>query len=223
MMICALAELQALVQKAAIGAGMPWGIAEEAARTARWLLAHDLPGLKSLLILLENQPHNAYDDVVPITDKIPWQARGGVLCPLLSGITISDYATQIIANEKIELATVSFPIILTPFVSLATTATMQPLKLNWPDVEIICTSHGIYTTATNQQLATNITPSVQLSKAGASQQRSDLPFYTVKQHNATINASIWKRFNQLAQRTYVPASEDSRQRGAGSGHETDND
>lgn len=48
-----LGEVEALCKKAARGAGLPWGLAEEAGFAARWLSAHGLDGAGLLLADLE--------------------------------------------------------------------------------------------------------------------------------------------------------------------------
>ena len=44
----ALIEVEATAKKAARGAGHSWGMAEEAARAARWLCAHGIDGVAGL-------------------------------------------------------------------------------------------------------------------------------------------------------------------------------
>lgn len=48
-----LGEVEALCKKAARGAGLPWGLAEEAGFAARWLSAHGFDGAGLLLADLE--------------------------------------------------------------------------------------------------------------------------------------------------------------------------
>ena len=47
-----LGEIRALAIKAARGAGMPWGMAEEAGFASHWLLQQGLPGTELLATLL---------------------------------------------------------------------------------------------------------------------------------------------------------------------------
>ena len=43
-MTFSLNEIEAIGKRAARGAGLPWGLAEEAGKAARWLTARGLPG-----------------------------------------------------------------------------------------------------------------------------------------------------------------------------------
>ena len=55
-MIVSLNEIESLALKAARGAGMSWGLAEEAAVAASWLAARSLPWAETLADLLAQQP-----------------------------------------------------------------------------------------------------------------------------------------------------------------------
>lgn len=51
-MILSLNEVEALARKAARGAGLPWGVAEEAGMATRWLCAHGVDGAAALAAVL---------------------------------------------------------------------------------------------------------------------------------------------------------------------------
>ena len=83
-----LNEVEALSRKAARGAGLSWGLAEEAGRATRWLVVHGLPGpevLLAALTRLDGLPHEAR---APLDG---WQARD-TLCPVTTGAALADTA-----------------------------------------------------------------------------------------------------------------------------------
>ena len=221
-MICSLGELQALVQKAASGAGMHWGLAEETAKAVRWLMAHNLPGAAALIELLELNDGKSYEEFAPLIQEMPWRARSGVLSPLITGVAISDLATQILADTDLELAETLYPILLTPFIGRAATATATPLKLSWSGVEIICSATGINVLESEKaQLSAARSDGVRVGKA--IDLPADIGLTAPRISSVAVDDAVWQRFASLAHRTYVPASEASRQAGAGGGGLTDND
>ena len=87
--VLSLGEAEALAREAARGAGLPWGLAEEAGRAARALCAADLPGLDALALRL---------------------LVGGP-CPIRAGCRASD------AGEVPKVLDVAVPLLLLPFLA----------------------------------------------------------------------------------------------------------
>ena len=84
-MIPSFGEVQATALKAARGAGLPWGLCEEASAATRWLWVHGFDGVSAVAAVLEN-----YDaDLCPLRvatriadgTPLPWQGR--VRAPLM--------------------------------------------------------------------------------------------------------------------------------------------
>lgn len=80
-----LGEVQSTALKACRGAGLPWGLCEEAAWAVRWLWAHGFDGLGALAALLPNYDQNTCPirAAAALTDgaRLPWTGR--VAAPLL--------------------------------------------------------------------------------------------------------------------------------------------
>jgi len=76
MPVRSLAEIDATGRKAARGCGCPWGLAEEAGKSARWLASHGYPGAEALADLL-----NARDQCC---------TKGGAPCALLRAAALAD-------------------------------------------------------------------------------------------------------------------------------------
>ena len=78
-----LNEIDGLARKAARGAGLEWGLTEEAGKAVRWLCAASLPGADCLALHLQGIDTEDYNSICPqIGDAAFWEAEGGLLCPL---------------------------------------------------------------------------------------------------------------------------------------------
>ena len=108
-----LPEIETLCLKAARGAGMDWGLAEEAGFAARWLAARGLPGPELLLAHLEARSGQPWADVGPRASG-DWRARGGgALCPVSAGAAFSDHAVGDGRTARFEA--LSRPLLIVPF------------------------------------------------------------------------------------------------------------
>ena len=201
-MICSLNEIDAHVKKAARGSGLAWGLAEEAGKAARWLEGHRLDSLPLFAALLEagvNGPLRIADDV--------WRAEHGALHPIIAGAALSDQAAQ--AVRPITLADVVFPMLLVPFAVLAVRATGTLYALRWDAVIVSVTPDNVSTLGTG------------LRAASADVRCYDAPASGRVLHpmpaGVPVDDTVWARLDVLAKRTYVPASDISRRRGAGAG------
>lgn len=98
-----LSETAALALKATRGAGMSWGLAEEAAASVVWLHRHGLPGISALCGYLSSH-----------TGK-----TRGPACPITTGCALIDGTTQAPdkASATLELGPVYAPLLLLPFVA----------------------------------------------------------------------------------------------------------
>ncbi|MHC4974961.1 MAG: DUF3726 domain-containing protein [Planctomycetota bacterium] len=101
-MTFSLNEVEAMGKRAARGAGLDWGIAEEAGKAARWLTAHGLPGPELLAQLLTRNEGKSYDELAPVSTDDVWQAESGCLCPLIAGAALSDRAAEGVAEGVAE-------------------------------------------------------------------------------------------------------------------------
>lgn len=108
-----LAEIAAQARKATRGAGYAWGLADEAGIAVRWLEARGLPGTEALAGLLTHQDGCDYAELRPASLDGVWRCASGALCPIIAGITLSDYRF----DPPPTLGTVRFPILLIPFLA----------------------------------------------------------------------------------------------------------
>ncbi|MEQ9261028.1 MAG: DUF3726 domain-containing protein [Roseovarius sp.] len=135
-MTWSLGELEALARKAARGAGMSWGMAEEAGCAARWLCAAGLPGGESLADLLAWAEGRDWADLRPESNAGGgrWRARGPRLCPIATGTALCDAAGSI--GPALALGPVAQPLLLAPFAAWAAEARATPSALSWPGARL---------------------------------------------------------------------------------------
>lgn len=217
-MTFSLNEIEAMGTRAARGAGMDWGIAEEAGKAARWLSAHGLPGPELLAELLTQTDGMAYDKLAPVSTDGTWRAHSGTLCPLISGAALSDRVEHILAGGGIVLGPVVFPLLLAPYAAWGARALGISIELAWKGVTLTISSDADIS-------VTGETTAVVARKAeGALCCRAEKATAAPRAHEPgrAVEAEAWSRLNGFAQRTFAPATEASRLRGAGAGL-TDND
>lgn len=212
-----LNEIEAQAKRAARGAGLPWGMAEEAARATRWLASHDLAGPALLADVLTQNDGLAHAQVAPAALDGVWRAPSGPLCPLAGGAALNDCADRLTANESIEMADVSFPLLVLPFAAWAALHIKQPVRLTWQDVEIDTDGVGIWVRDPHSEINTDKTAMLICQKTETRQEPASRPGL-----RGTVASDIWARLDNFAKRTYAPATDASRLLGAGAGT-SDND
>lgn len=192
-----LAEIDGECRKAARGAGCPWGIAEEAGKAARWLAERGLPGPEALARLLLT-PRNC-----------PCGGDDGPGCPLRIGAALSDTAETIAAGEG-HRSIVAQPLIVFAIVGRAAAATGATFTVRWNGAEGVCGPHGFTLTAPSGVLADVATLTVSKGASSPAPVRGSL-------RASAVDPGSWSVLNRYASQTYAPATEASRQRGAGAG------
>ena len=212
-MIVSLNETTGLATKAAWGAGRPWGLAQDAGYAVSALEAMHLPGAECLLDLLLATDHIACDRLRPVSTRAEvWTGKDG-LCPLLTGAYIAD-AHQHDLNVKLER--VYTPLLLLPFARLAASGCL----LKWDETSIIAGKADVSVIGNGVSASTadivefTQTSGTDVAAAGITHSSQSGP--------VDIDDEIWEGLSALAHRTYVPATEASRLKGAGAGL-TDND
>lgn len=205
-----LNEVEVTAKKAARGAGYPWGLAEEAGKATRWLCAQGLDGCGALAGLLDAGFAEALTEHGPKTLSGVWQGNAA-LCPLFTGSALTDCAARLRAGP-LELAQVAQPMLLLPFAAAASRQLATALVVEGPGFRAA-------TDGTRLHLDGEIAPAASIT-LGPGPMPEDLspPLHT----RATPEPEAWDRLNAFAHRTYAPATEDSRLRGAGAGL-SDND
>ena len=225
-MICSLNEIEAYSRRAARGAGMPWGLAEEAGYATRWLAARGLPAAELLTKLLIANDGRAYQNMAPIIEGAQWHAQQAPLCPLCCGSALSDRFDELVQNQgrPIVLCAVACPLLLVPFTQPLPVhhgeqqqPTTAGIVLSWPGVRVLVSRDRFSAEFRGDRTALSITThEVTISPTTDSQQAVTPSEANDGAHaQVTVDDFTWQTLNALAHRTYVPASEASRELGAG--------
>ena len=209
-MSLSLNEVEAAAKKAARGAGYTWGLAEEAGKAVRWLCARDLDGCAALAALLEWSEGKDPRDLAPEWEEAGWSAKAA-LCPLTVGAVISDHV-PVASRKEIELGEVVQPILLVPFAAILADQFATSVSVTWSGGKVVVDRDNAWLEG---QVA-NRSPWARIEPNG--RVADPRPHRT----RARPDAKAWRILNSFAHRTYAPATEESRLKGAGAGT-TDND
>ena len=183
-----LGEFRALAVKAARGSGMPWGLAEEAGFAAERLEANGICGADALASYLQN------------ADPLDTAHS-----PVLLGTRLSDANS----TENQFPALINEPILIVPF--LQDFAGDKTLVLSWGATRALITASGF--SVEGPQLAASGEPvTCELSTTDKSGSGSDRTSRVPDERSDAMRI-----LEDLAKKTYAPATEESRAKGAGAG------
>lgn len=215
-----LVEIDGYFRKAARATGLPWGLAEEAGKTARWLAAFDLPGPELILRHLQNIEGEDYEPFKPVIgpDPIsqPWQANGQSLCPIITSAAVADRVKLLLDGQTIRLGAVAYPILLIATIGQASRCHNMIITTSWAGVKFSCYGNGIRIEGNRDDLWLD-----KVDAVSCQQTFGTLPEKMPSTLAYAIDSEVWRLVEELAFRTYAPATAQSRA-GAGAGL-TDND
>lgn len=213
-MIRTLGEIEAMAMKAARGAGMPWSLAEETGRAARWLAARGLPFAATLADELTSGGADA--DFVVRQSVTPCQfaaiGAAGLVPPLRAGPSMIDRA-ETVATRGLILAPVARPMLLMPFAAMVAYASGRAISVTWMGARLVMNVHETFIEMSESALQPAAPLPVQIAPARRMIDTRLAP----KTTGADVADLQWERLSALAERTYAPATEASRRSGAGDG------
>ncbi|ABV92327.1 conserved hypothetical protein [Dinoroseobacter shibae DFL 12 = DSM 16493] len=207
-------EAASLCTKAARGAGMSWGMAEEAGFAVAWLVSRGIDGPSHLRAHLERSDGRAWSELCPSVTPGLWRnAARQPNCPIILGATLCDYATLPegpSSGRTLTLGPVSAPLLLVPFLAVLAHDNHLALTLTWETGRVCIDDQDVWL-----QRAARALSVLELDLAlTARAARYHHPCATTKP-KAHTTADTVAALNTLAMRTTVPATEASRA-GAGS-------
>lgn len=197
--VFSLSEIQAACLKAARGAGLPWGLAEEVGAAAAWLAAAGLPGPELVLRLLE-QPASAG----PRPAAGLWRAAyDGSLCPIRTGAALSDFAAlpESFAAGRIVLADLAYPLLILPFAAQIARRMDRWIAVEWPHVRALCGPAGWRVSVA--QPGAELAPVATVTAAWADP-AGDIAAPALGGRH--VAREVWERLDRLAMETTVPAT-----------------
>lgn len=209
-MIVSLNEVESLTLKACRGAGMSWGMAEEAAQAARWLASRGYAWERSLVALLARRgeispPRVSAHDMRPA-------AEGTALCPIHAGAAMADLLR---AGESLTLRNALEPMWLAPFAHRRA-GQIHTATLTWGDGEMEAGAAAALLLSADRLDWIRVELSAAHSLAAVADPAGG------RSSGTPIDPSAWAALEAWAARTYVAASLQSRLAGAGAGL-SDND
>lgn len=209
-------EIEQLCQKAARGAGMSWGLAEEAGFAAGWLAMQGLDGPAALLAQLNAADGRAWDEICPVVGAREFRAAdGGHLCPIALGSALCDHlALSQTQCDSLRIGPVTNPILLLPFLADMARTRQQGILMDWPGGTVTVGAAG----ATSGDIAA--LRRATLVEAHLKTATGPAPSAAGPPTPPTVSADTLGGLNAFAMRTTVPASAASR---AGAGAAGDND
>jgi len=201
-------EIEQLCLKAARGAGMSWGLAEEAGFAAAWLATRGLDGPGALLAQLRGAKDRTWREICPVVAPGSFRAvDGGCLCPIALGAALCDHAhlpETAMMNTALRVGPVSHPVLLLPFLSDFARARGEGARFDWPRGSVLLARDGRIS-GDADLLAKETRLEAELSTQAAmpeGQPAAGKPFF--------VPSTTLSELNHLALRTTVPASEASR-------------
>lgn len=207
-------ETETLCFKATRGAGYSWGTAEEAANAVGWLYANGIDGTAVLLAAIVAPTFNA-----PVMSNVFWVSSDGKpLCPLTTGAALSDFATSVFASsdDHLKVGAVRQPVLLLPFIAQCAATIGGSIAIEW-DGRNLMVGNSVKTDAeTLSAFLSASVASITLSLSNDLFEPDRAAMFALASPH-TIAA-----LDALAMHTTVPATEQSRNSGAGAGT-SDND
>ena len=200
-----LYEVEAITLKATRSAGLPWGLAEEAGFATRWLAEQGKDGLTLLARLLTLMPPGTLG-AAPLIDGRHWTAQPpGPLCPIAAGAALNDHFAlpQGPLAAPLHLHNLSCPGLVLPLLAAAAARCGAVVMAQWSGGHVVLARGGLLAAAGVELMANQaavLTVTALAAHAPA--------------HPPTTPAATLTLLDAYVQRTYVPASDQSR-RGAG--------
>ena len=209
--VLSLPEVQSLCTKAARGAGMSWGMAEEAGHAAEWLAGRGLSGPEQLLLYLE-AAGETWDGRGPSIGTSVWRAAdGAALCPLTTGAAFADLAGPLpLAIERL-----SQPGLILPSLALVAGVLGHPIRLEWGDSEVLVNTDALGQTEAAARLFDMEEADVTLSATEV------VVTGAPRESGHAVSRAVWQSLDRLALLTTVPATEQSRADAGAGGSDND--
>ncbi|MFK7867823.1 MAG: DUF3726 domain-containing protein [Roseobacter sp.] len=213
-----LNEIEGLSKRAARGAGYSWGLSEEAGKAVRWLNAHGVAGAEALVALLTMKDDAPNSLNAPAQLDGTWRAAcDGVLCPLISGAALNDFADQMTQDHPVRMTNVAYPVLVVPFAAWAALHIGRYVVVSWQDVQMATDGYGLWINDPADQAS-----DAQADALTCAVSSSEKHFLKAPALRGVVTPPAWDSLHRFAHRTYAPATEASRLRGAGAGT-SDND
>lgn len=196
-----LGETAALATKAARGAGMPWGLADETGGAVSWLQGRGMPGLAALCRYLK------WRSIGSLARWPDCPAGGAFYCPIAIGTAYMDGALSV----ELTIENVREPLLLLPFI--AKRNDNQPMQVNYGNMSIHLSKNNVFSPYLETTLLIN---QAKCTVKNADDPPGMKPYEFANRVPSYFFGCV-KALDEFAKKTYAPATEESRLAGAGAG------
>ena len=223
------AEIETLTCKAAVGVGLPVGLAEDAGVAAAWLSAAGFAGAEIAYRAIENIRKGKARPVIVSShsDSLCPDTKGKLASVMYAAPSVFDFLQT---TSPVTVVRLDQPLLL--FAHLVCSSSIPAVELTLHSVGstgavlqgVIKRGHGrLEGPPFSNQEAKNGSE-VSVTMVGVSQGRNFKPTKTeaearrdAVQRGVAVSEAIWTKLQRLAAHTLVPESTESKQRGAGAG------
>ena len=196
-----LGETEALATKAARGAGMPWGLADETGGAVSWLQARSLPGLAALCEYLKWRRNGS------VTRWPNRPTSGAFYCPIALGTAYIDG----VLPATITIESIREPVLMLPFIAKRNTD--QPMQVDLGGMSIHLSEDGVF----SPYLDTALLISQANCTINHTTGTAAMTPYELTQRVPSYFFGCVTVLDEFAKKTYAPATNESRMAGAGAG------
>ena len=210
-----LNQIEQTARKAARGAGLAWGLADEVGRAMRWLHTYGLNGAALLAAHLDGVEGDGFGcpPAAPLALTGVWRAAAGPLDPLATGASISD-CIDAMPRDGIQTAAIARPLLAAAFVGGAAESEGLAFEVTWRGCVLRCARGRVQVRGA---LDAAVADCMHCRPAEPRAPAFRGPFRAPRLGETTVDARAWSRLNRHARRPHVPATPASRQTGAGAG------
>ncbi len=217
-----LNQIELTCRKAVRGAGLDWGLAEDAGRAIRWLELMHLGGVSMLAPLLQEIDHSAPDRLRIRDQEGIWVTTSDLASPLMIGPALCDRinARALMSEngkDTIEVVNAACPLLCVGFAGAAASQTNRSVVLQWDDIQISCSRHSMVIGADGRAPGTKSTTRLIVSIARDDNHHIKGEPRFAEIGSRYIDPKCWADLEPFVHRTYVEATEASRLAGAGAG------
>ena len=195
-----------MLKKAAIGTGLPVGLAEDASQAGAWLIGQDQDGVGAVLMAIKEKFNNPIAKMRDGHTQIFLEARVALCGP--SGVDLLTGDTSV---EEIHFCKVDSPLLLIGQAGIGANIFNFELTLGFSDgVTASVSQKGLSLCGSTFKTGTDVHMKCCQSNPITSVEKK-------RDNEIKIDLETWRTLETLAAKTYVPSNELSRMKGAGAG------
>ena len=200
-----LSEIETTSKRAAKAAGFSWGIAEEVGKCIRLIELFGFAGIKNLNEYFKIRSSKKFESLNSINYNN--NSNNSSYCPIILGVSFLDQIKTIEKFNKITFNTISYPLLILPFLSRSSEIIGKKIHLKFDKNEFL--------------LNFNVSISSNLINLDSSIRNSHVEISFLENKN-NFSDKDWKNLYKLSEETFVDETESLKETAAGAGL-TDND